>query len=369
MTSADKLERIESGRHDQQVKETMTCSPSAPVLFFSQASTMLQSGVPILRALEVLAEQTQDGRFAEITWDLAESLHCGRDFSRALGDFPRVFPKPVVALVAAGERSGALDRTMELSAKWLNRRRDLKSKVVSAMTYPVLVLLFSVVGGSAVCIFLLPELLNAVTSMGVELHWTTKALLEVSHLGSNPAVWLVFFALTGLSCLRLSQYAETERGRLNLARIVRTLPVIGPLFKAMGVSQFAQTLGSTLRVGLDMIKSLKLSAQSSGDAVLELHTLQVIENIKQGDKLADSLEQHPATFPSILTGLVMVGEESGQLASVLPVVTQIYEDEAVTLIEVLMAALEPLLLGGLAVVVAVCALGLLMPLQGLLASL
>jgi type IV pilus assembly protein PilC len=330
---------------------------------------MLKSGVPILSILEVLAHQSEDGRFAEVAWDLSQSISSGRELSSAFSDFPRIFPRPLVALVAAGERSGLLVETMALAGSWLEQKRNLRSRLISAITYPTLVVIFALVGSIGICIFLLPQLLEAMTSLGGELHWTTKLLVNVSALATNPSAWLVVLATFGLLALRVSSYLETESGKLTFGRVVRSLPLVGTLYRALGLTQFLATLGAMLRVGMDMVRALTLSLQSSGDAVLARTGKQLIEAIMNGEKLGDSMAMHPDVFPPTVVGLVFVGEESGQLANVLPIICKMYDENAKSLIEALVIALEPLLLGCMAVVVAFCAVGFLMPLQGLLASL
>ncbi|MCA9791725.1 MAG: type II secretion system F family protein [Candidatus Eremiobacteraeota bacterium] len=350
------------------VKKVRTQALS-PVLFLRNTTTMLANGVPLLQAVDVLGYQTDDPVFAEVALDVADSIRSGQPFSRALCDFPEIFPRPVLALVLSGENSGMLVETLDQAARWLEQRRDLVQKVKSAMTYPLLVLVFALVGTMGICTMLLPRLLEAVTAFDAPLHWTTRTLLWASDLATRPLAWLVLIGVVGHLVLLFNKLRDSEEGGKWLARIYRQLPLIGPLYTSLALHGFTSTLGTLLMVGLEMRNALRLSCSAAGDPILEEVGGQLVSELEQGNSLHQLVEGFPEIFPGVVASLFAVGEETGRLPQVLPFLADLYHQEAQHRIEILTAALEPLVLSAMAVLVAFCVIGLLMPMQSLLTQL
>lgn len=330
---------------------------------------MLASGVTLTSVLETLSRGSSDEAFAEVAQILGDELERGAPLSQAMALFPRVFPRAVLAMMAAGEKSGKLVETMKLAGDWLELRRDIRARLKAALTYPVFVLLFAIVGGMGITIFLLPELLDAIRDLGAELHWTTRLLIASGNLVRDPSAWMVFVALLGLVIQKGSNYLESPAGRVRAAVVLRQFPLIGPTYQALGLTDFLDTLGCMLKAGTDLLGALTLSFAASGDAALAATGPGVRERIEEGDALHVAMGGFPEIFPKGVVSLIAVGEESGQLEGSVESLARFYRQEAEHRIGLLTVALEPLLLGAMSLVVAFCAVAFLMPLQSLLASL
>ena len=356
--------------HPQKLDlKKLRCSRVAPILFLHHSSVMLHSGVSIVKVLDTLAASSSDDDFADVARMLSDQLSQGTDLSRAMSGFPLIFPKPVLSMVAAGEKSGKLVETLKLAGDWLEIRRDIRARLKAAMTYPLLVLTFAGLGSLGVTIFLLPDLLDAVSSLGGTVHWTTRILLTVSTLVCDPSAWLIFVALAGLGGMQLLAYLETEKGKRHAADVLRSLPLVGPIYRALGLTDFLATLSCMLEAGNDLLSSLCASFGASGDAALAAKLDDVRGQIQEGSSLNLALACQPDTFPKTVVGLMAVGEESGHLLQVVATLTEFYKQEADHKITLFSVALEPILLGFMSLLVAFCAVGFLMPMQGLLAGL
>ena len=330
---------------------------------------MLESGVPLLKVLHITAESASDDNFADVAGIIYEDLRNGSGLSQAMRKFPLVFPRPVVAMVGAGEKSGRMVETMRMAAGWLEVRRDLRVRLKAAMVYPVFLLAFAGLGSLGITLVLLPELLEAVSNLGAPLHWTTRILVTLSRLAGDPSAWLVFLGLAGLAWQKASAHLRTEAGQQQAARILRSLPLLGPIYRALGLTDFLTTLGCMLNAGNDLLGSLGSAFQASGDAELASAVGKVRSRIEEGESLQAAMAADPDLFPTTVTGLVAVGEETGNLVDSLNALTVFYKAEAEYRLGVFSAALEPILLGLMSLVVGFLAVAFLMPMQGLLAGL
>lgn len=310
-------------------------------VFSRQFASMTSSGLTLLRSLAILEEQTVKPKFKEAIAKVRVDVQGGATLSNAMAEHPKHFPPLMIGMIKAGETGGFLDDALGRIAKMFESDANLRAKIKSAMTYPVIVLLFSLLLGAGVIIFIVPVFEHMFTSLGGSLPLPTQILVNLSH---NMA-WiapLVIVAAAGL--LTGYRYAmRTNAGfRLRADRIKLRLPVFGKLFTKLAISRWARNLGTLLAVGVPIIQALDVVGETSGNAVITEAMDEVKDTVRVGGQMSTVLAEHPL-FPSMVTQMMEVGEETGQITDMLDKLADYYDKEVETATESLTSAMEPLL--------------------------
>jgi type IV pilus assembly protein PilC len=327
-------------------------------IFSRQFATMVNAGLPLMQALEILARETDSAPLRRLLDKVRADVGAGLPLSEALKQHPGTFSRLYTDLVKAGETGGALDIILQRLASYLEKSQSLKNKVRSALTYPAVVALVAFALTGAIIIFAVPFFANVYESFGAQLPVPTLILLGISR-AITGYFWLVALVLAGLVLL-IRQYAKSDNGRLNIDRMLLKMPVFGPLFRKAAVARFARTFAVLVASGVPILEALEVVARSAGNRVIETSVMKAREDIREGELISDPL-QRSGVFPPMVTQMVLVGEETGSLEEMLTKIADFYDEEVDTAVGTLTTLIEPLMIVVLGAVVAGIVVALYLP--------
>lgn len=333
------------------------------LVFTRQLSTIVNSGLPLLQGLDILAEQMEDPRFAGIIKTIGEDVEAGGTFSEALRKHPRVFSDLYVSMVRAGEASGNLDGVLLQLADYLEATEELKRRIRSAMTYPVVAFSMIILIAAGLIIWVVPQFEEIFNSFGKALPAPTQLLIVMSRtLRSAGALFVVAGFIAAIMMVRV--YGRTATGRYNLDRIKLRLPVFGKLLRKVAISRFTRTLSTLTRSGVAILGALEIVERTSGNEVFARAIRNAGDSVRNGETLADPLARS-GEFPAMVTRMIGVGEKTGALETMLSKISDFYDSEVKAAIDGLTSMIEPILILMMGVVVGGIVIGLFMPIMQL----
>jgi type IV pilus assembly protein PilC len=307
-----------------------------------QLSTMVTSGMPILRALQVLEAQTKSKLLKETLAAVRGDVEAGLLLSDALQRHPKVFNQLFVAMVRAGEAGGVLDSSLRRTADQLEKDASLKRQVRAAMIYPALVISFAFIVLIALVAFLIPVFENVFKSFGGHLPALTQVMVGLSHLIRQqwyillfgiPAVFFAFF-----------KWKNSKAGRAKWDAFKLRIPMkIGNVVQKVAIARWSRTLSSLTSAGVPIMQALEITGKTAGNAVIEKSMGDVIASVKTGGTISEPLRSAPA-FPTMVSHMVGVGEETGALDAMLAKIAEFYEDEVAAAVKALTSILEPVMI-------------------------
>jgi type IV pilus assembly protein PilC len=310
-------------------------------VFSRQFATMNAAGMSLLRSLGVLEEQTTKSTLKKAINDVRLDVEAGMPLSAAMSKHDRVFPTLMVAMVKSGETGGFLDDALERIAMNFEKDAALRGKIKSALTYPVMVLSFSLVMIAAVLIFIVPVFEKMFAQLGGELPLPTQIIVTASSTiaWSGP---LTVVLTTVFVILFKREMRKRPTLRLRVDKLKLKLPVFGPLFTKIAISRFARNFGTLLSVGIPVMQALSVVGATTGNAVIAEALKDVQASVREGLPMSTPLTRH-AVFPQMVTQMMEVGEESGQISQMLEKIADFYDREVDDAAESLTAALEPIM--------------------------
>jgi type IV pilus assembly protein PilC len=315
--------------------------PREIAVFARQFATMINAGLTMLRALNILSEQTASPVLAKAVEAVRTDVETGASLSQALSRHPKIFSKLFVSMVRAGETAGVLDQVLLQLAVTLERQAALRSKVRSAAAYPVAVL-FLVSGiATAMLIFVVPMFKSMYKQVGGKLPAPTLMLISVSHIFSSYFPFVVAFVAASVVGTR--RFVRTPRGRMLWDTIKLRVPIFGRVVHRTALSRFAHTLSVLLKSGVPILESLEITSDTVNNAVMAEAIKDAQTGVRGGDTVSRPLANHP-TFPSMVTQMMAVGEETGALDEMLDKVGSFYDQEVESLVDGLTSLIEPLLI-------------------------
>jgi len=323
-----------------------------------QMATMVGSGLSLLRTLNILAEQTESKPLAKILGQVRDAVEAGASISTALTNHRDVFPPIMINMVHAGETGGFLDGALESIAQNFEKEVKLRGTIKSALTYPVIVLIMSLVAVVVMLIFIVPIFADMFKGLGSELPAPTQLLVTASH----AMVWLLPLLLVlGIAfSIWWGRNKNSEQVRKVVDPIKLKLPVFGLLLKKIAVARFARNFSNMIGAGVPILQALKIVGETSGNWVIENALNKVAESVRQGQSISGPLLQQPV-FPPMVTQMIAVGEDAGSLEVMLDKIADFYDDEVQTATEQLTAMIEPLMIAFLGVVIGGMVVALYMP--------
>jgi len=338
-------------------------------IFCRQFATMIDAGVSLVRCLAVLEEQSTSGRLRAIIRDVQASVESGETLSRALGRYPRVFGNLFVGLVRAGEVGGVLDETLNRLSTFLEENERLKRKVKSAMTYPVLVLFFALGVVILLVTKVLPQFIVVFKDLGLKntsLPAPTQVLVQISNFVTTK--WYMVLLITFGVIIAVGQYVHTRIGRRHYDWIKLKVPVFGKLNHKICIARFSRTLSTLLVSGVPILGALETVAGAVDNNIMSDAVLSARAAIREGEQIGDPL-QRSGMFPPMVVQMIAIGEETGSLDAMLSKVADFYEAEVDATLASLAAALEPLLIVFLGVIVGFIVISMFLPLVQIIGSL
>jgi type IV pilus assembly protein PilC len=323
-----------------------------------QFATMVNSGLSLLRALSILADQTENPELARVLSEVRNDVETGNALSSAFAKHPKVFPPLMVNMTKAGEIGGFLDSVMLQIAENYESEVKLRGKVKAAMTYPVVVFILAILMCIVMLIFIVPTFAKMFDTLGGQLPTPTKVLIFMSkQLKTLAPVLLVLGIGAGVGWRRVK---HTDRVRNFVDPLKLKVPVFGNLFQKIALSRFARNLGTMMKSGVPILQSLDIVADTTGNVVLGRAVRDVQESVRTGEALAKPLENH-AVFPPMVVQMMAVGEDTGALDTMLMKISEFYDQEVEATTESLTALIEPLMIAFLGAVVGSMIVALYMP--------
>ena len=328
------------------------------VTFTRQISTLIDSGLPLLRSLNILGEQTENPNLKVQIKDVASSVQGGSTFSDALAKHPKTFNKLFINMVKAGEAGGVLEVVLARLAEFSEKEAAVKAKVKGAMIYPALIL----VAGIGVVLFLtiaiIPTFASMFSEIGLILPLPTRVMMALSDF-LRGFWWLNLLVILALVVI-YKMWVKKEQGRYQADKIKLRIPILGQLVRKSGISRFTRTLGTLITSGVPILQALLIVRDTAGNEVISRAMVAVHNSIREGESIAGPLGNSPI-FPPMVVHMVAVGEETGALDTMLIKVSDAYDQEVDITVDALTSIIEPLLILGMGGVVGFIVLAMYLP--------
>jgi len=335
------------------------------VVFTRQLSSMLSSGLTLIRSLEILKEQFTNEAMLEIVISTITDIEEGRPFSSAISKFPDVFSPIYVSIIKSSESSGLLDRALLRLADNLEKQEKLKSTIKAALTYPAIVVSLMAVVVFIMMTTVIPQLANLYKGLNVELPLPTKIIISIS--GFFVVFWPLIIGLFFLSIFLYRRWYKTEAGRLIIDNLTLKIPVFGNLIKKVILTELSRTLSVLVGSGSLVVDSLIQTSETLGNIHYKNALRDVAKKVENGVAIGDAMSSY-ALFPSLLVQLVKIGEQTGKLDETLLKASEYFEGETEQLVKTLTTALEPFIMITLGVGVAFLMISVITPIYGLISS-
>jgi type IV pilus assembly protein PilC len=307
-----------------------------------QLSTMVDSGLSVVRSLGILGGQVENKELARILLAVRLDVEHGSALSVACAEHPKVFSELFCTLVHAGEVGGNLDDVLGNLATTIEKQANLNRMIRSAMTYPAVVLSVMVVIFTAMILFIVPVFQNLFKSLGGQLPLPTQVLIDVSKIVASPWVLLIIAVIIG-GIYGLRKWIATDEGRVKWDRLMLRPPIFGPLFHKVALARVTSTLASLMSSGVPILESLDICADTAGNRTVGDVLRQAKDGVREGRPLADPLREHEDVIPSLVVQMIEVGEQTGALDAMLGKVAEFYDQEVESTVNNLTSLLEPLL--------------------------
>lgn len=352
------------GKKDLKLPGSGKVKPKALVVFTRQFATMISAGVPMLRSLNTLKEQTNSPALKSALERVVSDVQGGASLSDSLTKHPKVFSEVYVNMVRAGETGGILDQILNRLATQVEKDASIKGKFKSAMVYPIVVSLVAVGAVGFLMVGVIPKLASILEGAGGQLPPQTKLILGISDFLTTK--WYILIALIALAVFAFKKFTKTPAGKYKYDRLMLKVPIFGNIILKVNVARFARTFSSLMAAGVTVIDALEITAGALTNSVVRKALTDSVDSIKNGSNIADSLAKSNV-LPAIIIQMTAVGEETGKIGEVLDKVAEFYEEEVDQITSSLSSIIEPILivgLGGIVGFIVMSVLGPILSIQG-----
>lgn len=330
------------------------------VIFTRQLSTMISAGVPLTRSLSTMQTQSESKYFKQVIGSITKDVEGGIALGDAFAKFPNVFSEVYINMVRAGESGGILDEILKRLASQVEQDASMRKKIKSAMMYPIVIFSITIIAFFGIMIFVIPKIAKILTDLGgpnAKLPVYTRAMLSISGFMQNNVIIVVGITFGTIYIVR--RYIRTPGGKYKFHYLLLNIPIIKNIVTKIAIARFARTFASLMGAGVSVLDALEVTGGAIGNKVIELELKNAAKDVKNGKQLSEPLSASPH-FPAIVSQMLAVGEETGQIDTILVKVADFYEEEVETIIDGLSALIEPLMivvLGGIVGVIAASVMG------------
>lgn len=328
------------------------------LVFFRQFQALIGSKVPVVYSLRAIGDQTDSKYLSGIMKDIANDVEDGAPFSQALTKYPDTFPTIITSVIKAGEISGNLESSIKNVATSIDKNYRITAKIRGALIYPAFVLATAFVVGFASVTFIIPKLTAVIEDMGAEMPWHTMLVINVGHF-MERYWWAVLVVIFGI-IFSIVYYIKTDTGKKEWDKIKLDIPVIGKLFQYLYITRFAGNLVVLLSGGVSIVQSLVTVSEVVNNDVYKNIVLRCADEVKTGGNISTVLT-YSDYVPSIMSKMVAIGEKTGKITESLESVSEFYEQEMDDMVKNLSVLIEPVLIVGLGIGVAILAFSILLP--------
>ena len=335
------------------------------VVFSRQFATMIDAGLSVVKCLDILQQQAKDQKLREVIASTKHDVASGASLTEAIGKHPRVFSNLYVNMIRSAEAGGILDTVLDRLAGFLEKEQEIKGKVKSAMMYPSVVFVFAILMLNALIFFVLPKFRDIFQTMELKLPWVTKTMLDGSAFCIK--YWYIPLATVIGAIVAYKIYAKTESGHYNIDAVKLRIPIVGDLALKMSVSRFARTFGTLISSGVPVLRAMEIVVETAGNRVIGETIKRARSSVKEGEKISGPLFASKL-FPTMVTQMIAVGEETGRLDQMLSKVADFYDQEVDATLKGLTSLIEPLMIVGLGLIVGFIAVSVISPIYQLVGS-
>ena len=336
-------------------------------IFTRQFSVMIDAGLPLVQCLEILSSQQENKTFQKVLSGTRSSVEGGSTLSAAMKQYPKVFDALFTNMVEAGETGGILDTILQRLAAYIEKNVKLQRAVKSALVYPIGVLTIAAGVITLLLWKVVPVFATLFAGLGVELPLPTRIVIGLSHFVGSVFGFLIFVAVVGM-VVGIKVWYGTSGGRMAIDTVILKLPILGVLMRKIAVARFTRTLGTLISSGVPILEGLDITAKTSGNAVIEKALNRVRKSLEEGKSLTDPLKESEV-FPSMVTQMIAVGEQTGAMDAMLQKIADFYEEEVDAAVKDLLTALEPIMIVFLGLVVGGVVISMYLPLFSLIGKL
>lgn len=332
------------------------------VIFTRQLSTMISAGVPITKAMATLEEQTESKYFKSVINDIAKQVEGGQTIGDSMAKYPNVFGDVYINMVKAGETGGILDDILKRLAYQAEKNESMKKKIKSAMTYPTVIVFIAIGAFFAITMFILPKIGGVLKDLGgpnAKLPPLTRFMLGLSDFMQHNAIPIVIVSAVVIILIR--RYIKTPKGKYQFHALLLKIPVLKQIITKVAVARFARTFSSLLSSGVGVLESIRVTSGAIGNKVIEKELMEASKEVQAGHQLSEPLS-HSVYFPKIVSQMLAIGEETGQIDTILVKVADFYEEEVDTVIDNLSSIIEPVMIVSLGAMVGLLAASVMGPL-------
>ena len=356
---AEKLEELPSAGEDGVKNAFKKIKPKSLQIFSRQFATMIEAGLSVVAALVILEEQTDDKYLAQVIGELRADVEGGLLLSQAMDRHPKIFNRLFVSMVESGEAAGILDEVLDRMAFQIERETKLKSRVKGAMMYPTMVLIFATLVLTGMLLFLVPFFSKVFLTLGGKLPTLTQYVVDMSNIIKTD--WYLIIALGFGGTFGFKKWRKTQHGRRNWDRFKLKLPMkIGEVVLKITMARFSRTFSTLVAAGVDIIKAIEITSQTSGNWVVESALIEAKIRVHEGVPISQPLVENPV-FPPMVSQMIKVGEETGELDKMLGKIADFYEEEVDASIETLTSIIEPIMMIGVGLMVGVIIIAMYLP--------
>ena len=318
------------------------------VILTRQFATMINAGLPLVQALDILAQQTENKALADVTRSVVYDVESGHTLADALRQHPKAFSDLYVNMVAAGEAGGILDTILLRLAQFLEKNDAIIRKVKGAMVYPAVIVAVAVTAIAVLLIFVIPTFQTMFASVNLELPLPTRIVIGASNILQH--YWWAIIGGIAFLAFAVYRYYKTEGGRLRIDTLLLKVPVLGDLIRKSAVSRFTRTLGTLISSGVSILEGLEITARTAGNMVVHNAVMESRASIAGGETIAAPL-QKSRVFPPMVISMIAVGEQTGGLDEMLSKIADFYDEEVDAAVSALLSLMEPIMIVVLGVVV------------------
>ena len=327
-------------------------------VFCKQLYTMLNAGMPLSNALDVLADQTENKVLRLTTKDVYSQVQTGAVLSQAMKKHKKIFPNLLITMVEAGEMTGNLDNVLAKMSEHYEKENKINSKIKGAMVYPAVLSVAAVAVVIFLLTFIMPTFTGMFTSSGVELPLPTRILMGISDALKN--YWYIFIAVIGTIIFSINRYGKTETGKRQFDNLKLRIPVVGSSVTKIATSRFTRTLSTLMASGIPIVPAMEAAANVTNNQIVIDGMKKVVEDVKKGLSISYLLKTMHF-FPPMVISMVGIGEESGSLEDMLSKTADYYDEELDASIQKMLALLEPLLIVFMGVIVGFIVISMMLP--------
>jgi type IV pilus assembly protein PilC len=328
------------------------------VIFSRQLATMVDAGIPLVQALGILVEQLDNKSFKQVVRSVNQDIESGMSFCDALSKHPDVFSEFFINMSRAGEASGMLHEVLDRLAAYLEKTAALIRKVKSGMVYPVVVVSMAMIITAVLLLKVVPTFKGIFETLGGQLPLPTLILIGVSDTLRHYFLFVVIVSV--LLCIVFGKYIRTEKGRYNLDKTKLGFPILGTLFQKVAVAKFARTLSTLVKSGVQILAALEIVGKTAGNKVIEEAITNCRTSIREGESIAAPLAKS-GVFPPMVTRMIAVGEQTGELEKMLTKVADFYDEQVDAAVSGLTSMIEPLVIAFLGIVIGGIVVALFLP--------